>query len=79
MGLALRVTNLHNAVSFLRLHNCWVDASDLPRYPEDTYERTAAIPAHDLAVAPTVVVDRLYGALGRVLSDGRAPIPTVTV
>ena len=73
VGVAL--TNLAGAVSYFRMANWWVDADDLPPYPEDTYRRTWAGTAAELRRGPDSVVDRLVGSLNRTLNDGRLQLP----
>ncbi len=73
LGVAL--TNLAGAVSYFRIANWWVDADDLPPYPEDTYRRTWTGTTADLRGDPDAVVDRLVGSLNRTLNDGRLQLP----
>lgn len=73
MGVAL--TNLAGAVSYFRMANWWIDADDLPPYPEETFRRTWRGSAADLRRDPDAVVDRLAGPLNRTLNDGRLQLP----
>jgi hypothetical protein len=69
------LTNLAGAVSYFRLANWWVDAGDLPPYPEDTYRRTWTGSTSELKGDPGAVVDRLVGSLNRTLNEGRFQLP----
>jgi hypothetical protein len=72
-GVAL--TNLAGAVSYFRMANWWVDAEDLPPYPEVTYRETWTGTAAQLQDDPDAVVDRLVGSINRTLNDGRFQLP----
>lgn len=69
------LTNLASAVSYFRMAHWWVDAEDLPSYPEDAYRRTWSGITSELRGDPGAVVDRLVDSLNRTLNDGRFQLP----
>lgn len=71
------LTNLAGAVSYFRMANWWVDAEDLPPYPEATYRRSWTGSTSELRGDPDAVVDRLVGSLNRTLNDGRFQLPAL--
>jgi hypothetical protein len=73
--VGVAVTNLAGAVSYFRLNNWWVDADDLPPYPDDTYRETWTGTSEELRDADAVV-ERLTGPLNRTLTDGRFQLPS---
>lgn len=74
---AVGLVGVADAVSYFRLNNWWIDADDLPAYPESEYVRDASFSTADVRDRPDLVVDRLVGPLNRALNEGRAPLPTV--
>lgn len=73
--VGVAVTNLSGAVSYFRINNWWVDAEELPPYPEDTYRETWTGSTEELRDADAVV-ELLVGPLNRVLTDGRYQLPS---
>lgn len=74
--VAVAVTSLRGKVSYFRLNNWWVDAHELPPYPEDTYREGWSGPTAELRDVDAVV-ERLVGPLNRTLTEGRFQLPAV--